>query len=44
VRSTHAHARIVAIGVDAARRMQGVAAVLTGTELASDNIGPLRVR
>jgi carbon-monoxide dehydrogenase large subunit len=41
VRSTHAHARIVAIGVDAARRMQGVAAVLTGMELASDNIGPL---
>ncbi len=41
VRSTHAHARIVAIGVDAARRMQGVAAVLTGIELASDNIGPL---
>src|SRR5882724_10868565 len=41
VRSTHAHARIIAIRVDAARRMQGVAAVLTGTELASDNIGPL---
>ena len=41
VRSTHAHARIVAIRVDAARQMQGVAAVLTGTELASDNIGPL---
>src|SRR6185436_21078222 len=41
VRSTHAHARIVAILVDAARQMQGVAAVLTGTELASDNIGPL---
>jgi len=41
VRSTHAHARIAAIRVDAARQMQGVAAVLTGTELASDNIGPL---
>ena len=41
VRSTHAHARIVALDVDAARRMPGVAAVLTGAELASDNIGPL---
>ena len=41
VRSTHAHARIAAIRVDAARQMQGVAAVFTGTELASDNIGPL---
>ena len=41
VRSTHAHARIVAIHVDAARQMPGVAAVLTGLELASDNIGPL---
>jgi carbon-monoxide dehydrogenase large subunit len=41
VRSPHAHARIAAIRVDAARQMQGVAAVLTGTELASDNIGPL---
>jgi len=41
VRSTHAHARIIAIRVDAARQMPGVAAVLTGIELASDNIGPL---
>ena len=41
VRSTHAHARIAAIRVDTARQMQGVAAVLTGAELASDNIGPL---
>src|SRR3954469_6265244 len=41
VRSTHAHARIVAIRVDAARQMPGVAAVFTGSELASDNIGPL---
>ena len=44
VRSTHAHARIAAIRVDAARQMPGVAAVLTGMELASDNIGPLPVR
>jgi carbon-monoxide dehydrogenase large subunit len=41
VRSTHAHARIVAIRVDAARQMPGVAAVFTGQDLASDNIGPL---
>jgi carbon-monoxide dehydrogenase large subunit len=41
VRSSHAHARIVAIHADAARRLPGVAAVLTGIELAADNIGPL---
>src|SRR6267142_5104629 len=41
VRSPHAHARIVAISADAARKMPGVAAVLTGAELAADNIGPL---
>ena len=41
VRSTHAHARIVAIHVDMARRMPGVLAVLTGSDLAADDIGPL---
>jgi carbon-monoxide dehydrogenase large subunit len=41
VRSPHAHARIAAISVAAARRMPDVAAVLTGAELAADNIGPL---
>ena len=41
VRSTHAHARIIAIRIDAARQMPGVAAVFTGLDLASDNIGPL---
>ena len=41
VRSMHAHARLVAIHVDAARQIPGVAAVLTGLELAADNIGPL---
>ena len=41
VRSPHAHARIAAIDVDAARNMPGVAAVLTGDDLAADNIGPL---
>ena len=41
VRSPHAHARIVAINVDAARKLPGVAAVLTGQELAADGLGPL---
>ena len=41
VRSPHAHARMSAIRVDAARQMPGVAAVLTGQDLASDHIGPL---
>ena len=41
VRSPHAHARIAAISVEAARKMPGVAAVLTGAELAADQIGAL---
>ncbi len=41
VRSPHAHARIVAIDADAARQMPGVAAVLTGQDLAADDLGPL---
>jgi carbon-monoxide dehydrogenase large subunit len=41
VRSTHAHARIGAIHIDAALRTPGVTAVLTGLDLAADNIGPL---
>ena len=41
VRSTHAHASLVAVHVDAARQMPGVAAVLTGPDLAADDIGPL---
>ena len=41
VRSTHAHARIVAIRVEAALQIPGVAAVLTGAEIAADNIGPM---
>jgi len=41
VRSTHAHAQVVAIHADAARRMPGVAAVLTGADLEADDIGPL---
>src|SRR5215467_4289070 len=34
VRSPHAHARIVAIDVESARRADGVAAVLTGVDAA----------
>ena len=41
VRSPHAHARIISVEVEAARKMPGVAAVLTGADLAADNIGPL---
>jgi carbon-monoxide dehydrogenase large subunit len=41
VRSVHAHARIVAVHVDAAIKMQGVVAVFTGMDLAADDIGPL---
>src|SRR3954470_7623155 len=41
VRSTQAHARIVAIRADAARQIKGVAAVFTEAELAFDHIGPL---
>jgi carbon-monoxide dehydrogenase large subunit len=41
VRSPHAHARIIAIDLDAARRIKGVAGVFTGQDLAADGIGPL---
>jgi carbon-monoxide dehydrogenase large subunit len=41
VRSPHAHARIKKVDVDAARKMPGVLAVLTGAELATDKIGNL---
>ncbi|KRQ95717.1 hypothetical protein CQ12_03825 [Bradyrhizobium jicamae] len=41
VRSPHAHARIAAISAEAARKMPGVAAVLTGAELAADGLGPM---
>jgi len=42
VRSPHAHARIVRIDADAARRRPGVAAVLTGSDLARVT-APLRI-
>src|SRR5918995_1897606 len=41
VRSPHAHATIKRIDADAARRMPGVLAVLTGAQLAADKIGNL---
>jgi carbon-monoxide dehydrogenase large subunit len=41
IRSRHAHARIIAVHVDAARKMPGVAAILTGEDLAADTLGPL---
>ena len=42
VRSPHAHARIVRIDADAARRQPGIAAVLTGRDLARLT-APLRI-
>jgi carbon-monoxide dehydrogenase large subunit len=41
LRSPHAHARIRSIDTAAARAMPGVAAVLTGAELAADGVGGL---
>ncbi|MDO9709660.1 xanthine dehydrogenase family protein molybdopterin-binding subunit [Paracraurococcus lichenis] len=41
LRSPHAHARILAVDVAAARAMPGVALVLTGADLAAEGIGPL---
>ncbi len=42
MRSPHAHARIVRVDVDAARRSPGIAAVLTGDDLARATV-PLRI-
>jgi carbon-monoxide dehydrogenase large subunit len=42
VRSPHAHARIRAIDTRAAATAPGVAAVLTGADMAADGIGPMR--
>jgi aerobic carbon-monoxide dehydrogenase large subunit len=42
VRSPHAHARLAGLDVDAARRAPGIAAVLTGAELARMT-SPLRI-
>ncbi len=42
VRSPHAHARVRAVDTAAAARAAGVAAVLTGADMAADRVGPLR--
>ena len=42
VRSPHAHARIGAIDVAAARSCPGVIAVFTGADMAADHVGPMR--
>ncbi len=41
VRSPHAHATILRIDTKAAQAMPGVRAVLTGTDAASDGLGPI---
>ena len=41
VRSPHAHARILSIGIAEATRAPGVLGVFTATDLAADGVGPL---
>src|SRR6516225_7530152 len=41
LRSPHAHAKIKAIDVEAARAMEGIAAIYTGADLIKDNIGTI---
>lgn len=41
VRSTHAHATLTSVDVEAARAMPGVVAVYTGGDLVSAGVGPL---
>jgi aerobic carbon-monoxide dehydrogenase large subunit len=43
VRSVHAHARIRAIDVEAARKAPGVVAVFTGADLARDGLGTMQM-
>jgi aerobic carbon-monoxide dehydrogenase large subunit len=43
VRSMHAHARIVGIDASTALKVPGVLAVLTGTDLAHDKLGTMRM-
>ncbi len=42
VRSPHAHARIRAVDATAAARAAGVTGVLTGADMATDRVGPMR--
>ena len=44
VRSAMAHARILSVAVDDAKALPGVLTVLTGDDLASEGIGPMRSR
>ena len=41
LRSPHAHAKIVSIDTEAARKMPGVEAIYTGADLVTDDIGTL---
>ena len=41
VRSSHAHARILRIDAAPALAQSGVVAVLTGADMAADNVGPM---
>ena len=43
VRSVHAHAKIRALDVEAARKAPGVVAVLTGADLARDGLGTMQM-
>jgi aerobic carbon-monoxide dehydrogenase large subunit len=43
VRSVHAHARIRAVDVEAARKAPGVVAVFTGADLARDGLGTMQM-
>ncbi len=43
VRSVHAHARIRALDVEAARKAPGVVAVFTGADLARDGLGTMQM-
>ncbi|MEX0957827.1 MAG: xanthine dehydrogenase family protein molybdopterin-binding subunit [Burkholderiales bacterium] len=43
LRSPHAHARIVSIDIEAAKKMPGVVAVFTGAELKADGVEPLPI-
>jgi carbon-monoxide dehydrogenase large subunit len=42
LRSPHAHARIERIEIAPAQRMPGVAAILTGADMAADGVGPMK--
>jgi carbon-monoxide dehydrogenase large subunit len=42
VRSSHAHARVRAVGTEAARGCPGVVAVLTGRDMEADGVAPMQ--